>query len=67
MAAYARTGWLVFIVLIALVLLEYVVFLAMDMNMPLMVAMNVADAALIVWYFMHVSRLWRREEKGDQT
>ncbi len=67
MAAYARTGWLVFAALIVLVALEYVVFLILDTNLPIMVVMNVADAALIMYYFMHVSRIWRREEKEKQT
>ncbi len=67
MAAYARTGWLVFAALIVLVALEYVVFLVLDTNLPIMVAMNVADAALIMYYFMHVSRIWRREEQEEQT
>ena len=67
MAAYARTGWLVFAVLIVLVALEYVIFLVLDTNLPIMVAMNIADAALIMYYFMHVSRIWRRDEKEKQT
>jgi hypothetical protein len=67
MAAYARTGWLVFAVLIVLIVLEYVIFLILDTNLPIMVLMNVADAALIMYYFMHVSRIWRREEKEEQT
>jgi hypothetical protein len=60
-----RTGWLVFVVLLALVLLEYVVFLVLESNLPLMVAMPVADASLIVYDYMHVSRLWRRGEREE--
>lgn len=63
MATLVRTGWLVVATLIMLVVLEYVVFLILDSNIPIMVAMNVADAAMIMYFFMHVSRIWRREEK----
>ncbi len=63
----ARTGWLVFAVLIVLVLLEYVAFLVLTTNLPIMVVMNVIDAALIMYYFMHLPRLWRRDEKEDEA
>ncbi len=63
----ARTGWLVFAVLIVLVLLEYVIFLVMSANLPIMIVMNVIDAALIMYYFMHLPRLWRRDEKEDEA
>ncbi len=59
-----RTGVVVFAVLMALVLLEFVVAIVMDRNLVVMVVMNVIDAAIIMYYFMHVTRLWRsgREE-----
>jgi len=59
-----RIGLVVFVVLMALVLLEYVVAILMDKNLVVMVVMNVIDAAIIMYYFMHVTRLWRsgREE-----
>lgn len=60
-----RTGWLVFAVLIVLVLLEYVIFLVLSSNMPIMVVMNVVDAALIMYFFMHLPRLWRREDEEE--
>jgi heme/copper-type cytochrome/quinol oxidase subunit 4 len=62
-----RIGWLVFVALVVLILLEYVAFLAMSFNLPLMIAMNVLDAALIMYYFMHVSRIWRREHNHNAT
>ncbi len=61
LAASIRTGWLIFAVLMALVLLEYAVFLVLDSNAPIMIVMHVIDARLIMFYFMHISRLWRRE------
>ncbi len=57
------TGWTVLLILMVLVLLEYVAAIYMDRNLPLMVAMNVIDAGLIMYYFMHVARLWRRREE----
>ena len=63
----ARTGWVVFALLIVLVLLEYVIFLVLSKNLPIMIVMNVIDAALIMYYFMHLPRLWRREEKEEEA
>ncbi len=60
-----RTGWMVFAVLIVLVLLEYVIFLVLSSNLPIMVAMNVIDAGLIMYFFMHLPRLWRREDDEE--
>jgi heme/copper-type cytochrome/quinol oxidase subunit 4 len=54
-------GSIVFAVLIALTILEYFVFVWMDRNLPVMIVMNIIDAALIMVYFMHFGRLWRSE------
>jgi len=59
----ATIGSTVFALLIGLTILEYVAFLLIDRNLPIMIAMNVADAALIMVYFMHLPRVWRREEE----
>jgi hypothetical protein len=63
MAAPVRTGWLVFLILMILAIVEYIIFLVLGSNFPLMVVINLADAALIIYFYMHVTRLWRREEK----
>ncbi|HXH21164.1 MAG TPA: cytochrome C oxidase subunit IV family protein [Dehalococcoidia bacterium] len=55
-------GIVVFALLMVLTVLEYFVFLWLDRNLPLMIAMNVADAALIMVYFMHLPRVWRGRE-----
>jgi hypothetical protein len=55
----AATGWLVFVALAVLAVVEYLVFLWVDRNLVWMVIMNVADATLILVYFMHLPRLWR--------
>jgi hypothetical protein len=62
MAPPVRTGWLVFLTLMILAIVEYIIFLVLSSNFPLMVAINIADAALIIYFYMHVTRLWRREE-----
>ena len=55
-----KLGVIVAVALIVLAALEYVVAVAMDSgNLPWMLIMNVVDAALIIYYFMHVAHLWR--------
>jgi len=41
---------------------EYVIAVSVDKNFPVMVVMNVAEAAAIIWFFMHVRRAWHSEE-----
>jgi cytochrome c oxidase subunit IV len=58
-----RRGYLVFIPLIVLTVSEYVLPLVMDHGaLPWLVIMAMMEAALIVYYFMHIAQLWRREE-----
>ena len=58
-----RVGLVVFIVLVVLAAAEYGLAVAVDSgNLPYMIIMNVVDAALIVYFFMHVRQLWRQEE-----
>jgi hypothetical protein len=42
--------------------LEYVLGVTIDRNLPIMIAINIAEAAAILWFFMHVRRAWRSEE-----
>jgi len=42
--------------------LEYVLGVTIDRNLPIMLAINIAEAAAILWFFMHVRRAWRSEE-----
>jgi heme/copper-type cytochrome/quinol oxidase subunit 4 len=53
-----NVGWVVFVTLIVLIVLEYLISLVLTANLPIMVTMNVVDAVLIMIYFMHVSRVW---------
>lgn len=57
-----RIGLLMVIFLIAGTVLEYITSQVTDTNVPIMVALNVAEAAGILWFFMHVRRAWRSEE-----
>jgi len=43
---------------------EYVLALALDKNLPVMVVINLSEAALIMVYFMHLPRLWRGREES---
>lgn len=63
LSSLQRVGLLVFIVLVVLAVAEY--FLAIFVrsgNLPYMIVMNIVDAALIVWFFMHFHQLWHPEE-----
>ena len=58
-----RVGLLVFIILVVLAAGEYVLGLALESgNLVYMLIMNIVDAALILYFFMHVRQLWRPEE-----
>ncbi len=56
-------GWLVFIGLAVLTLVEYILAITIDANVPILVVFAVAKAALIVHYFMHLVRIWREAEE----
>ena len=56
-------GFWVFVALVILAIVEYLLILVMDSgNLPWMVILNVIDAGLIVYFFMHVAQLWRQED-----
>ncbi len=56
-------GWVVFIGLAVLTLVEYILAITIDANVPILVVLAVVKAALIVHYFMHVVRVWREAEE----
>lgn len=60
-SAAIRTGWMVFVALAALTIVEYIIAVGVDANLPVIAIIAVAKAACIVYYFMHVVRAWRRE------
>ncbi len=58
-----RTGWMVFIALAILTIVEYVVGITVDANLTAMIVISVAKAGFILYYFMHIVRAWRAEEE----
>lgn len=59
--AALRTGTYVFIVLFVLTILEYVVSQGDSVSTVLLLIIALLKAAPIVYFFMHVSRLWRED------
>ncbi len=53
------TGWKVFAWLAVLTIVEYVIAITVGPNLPALAVMGVVKAALIVNYFMHITRAWR--------
>lgn len=62
LAARLRVGTRVLGALLALTVLEVPVAFRVPHPLPWLVLLNLADAALILWYFMHVADLWRPGE-----
>ena len=57
-----RIGFRVFAILVILTMAEYAMVLGIDRgNLPWMIIMNIVDAGLIFYFFMHISQLWRQE------
>ncbi len=53
-----RRGLWVFVVLVILTLGEYILFLAMTRgNLPYMIVINIIDAGLIAYFFMHIAQV----------
>jgi caa(3)-type oxidase subunit IV len=58
-ARAVRTGAVVFLALAVLTVIEYLIAIEVQLNMPALVVIAIAKAAAIVYYFMHVVRAWR--------
>ncbi len=53
-----RRGLWVFIVLLVLTVVEYILALVMTKgNLPYMIVMNIVDAGLIAYFFMHIAQI----------
>ena len=59
--AALRTGTYVFVALFVLTILEYIVSQADTVSTVLLLIIALLKAAPIVYFFMHVARLWREE------
>jgi cytochrome c oxidase subunit IV len=58
-----RLGLVIFIVLMIVEVVEYYVGVGFDRGATIpLVVLAVPGAGLIVYYFMHISQLWHREE-----
>ncbi len=58
-------GWRVFLALAVLTVVEFVLAVTIDANLPILVVIAVVKAGLIVHYFMHLLRVWRGA--GEET
>lgn len=64
LAAKTRLGIAVFVVLMVLEIVEYIVGVQLKHgNWPIMAILALIGAWPILWYFMHLSQLWHREEE----
>lgn len=59
--AAMRRGNIVLLILALLTIVEFAIALYMDSTVLLLI-MALLKAAVVVWVFMHVYRLWRGEE-----
>ena len=55
-----RRGTITFLILLLLTAVEFVIGVTMD-STALLFIMALLKAALIVYFFMHIYRLWREE------
>ena len=62
-SAALREGVFVFLALAVLTAVEYVVGVSTEM-IALLFALMLVKAALVVYFFMHISRLFESEEGG---
>ncbi len=40
---------------------EYIIAQVLDANLPIMLVINLLEAASIIYFFQHVYRLWRED------
>jgi len=56
-----RQGSIIFLVLLILTAIEFYVGISTFNSFTLLFIISLVKAALIVYYFMHIYRLWREE------
>lgn len=59
--ARASIGWVVFFALAVFTAVEFGIGALVRPSAPYLTATALVKAALIVYYFMHVAQLWKRE------
>jgi len=62
LAGRFRLGWRVLMALLVLTAVELPVAFRVPGPVPYLVLINLADAWLILYYFMHLAQTWRSEE-----
>lgn len=65
MSRAARTGWMIFVILAVLTVVEYFIATGVEKNIPVIAVIAVIKAVLIINYFMHISAAWRGEHGHD--
>lgn len=63
LASAVRTGWVIFLALALLTLIEYIIAISLEANLPIIIAIAVVKAGLIAYYFMHIVRAWSGGEE----
>jgi caa(3)-type oxidase subunit IV len=62
----SRIGWWIFIGLAVVTAIEYVIAVALNINLFFLAQIAVLKAGLIVVYFMHVPRAWQRVKEEEE-
>jgi cytochrome c oxidase subunit IV len=63
MSARMRLGLVIFVVLMVVEVVEYLIGVGLESGaLALLALLAVPGAGLIVYYYMHISQLWRSEE-----
>lgn len=60
-AAAYRLGWITILILGILTIIEFVISIYLG-SLVLLFIFGVVKAAVVIQNFMHIARLWRREE-----
>jgi caa(3)-type oxidase subunit IV len=62
----SRIGWWIFVGLAVVTAIEYVIAVALNINLFFLAQIAVLKAGLIVVYFMHVPRAWQRVKEEEE-
>jgi hypothetical protein len=61
-----RVGWWMAVFLVIGTIFEYGIAVTIDWNLPVMVAINIAEAAAIMVYFMHLPKIFGSGHAGEE-
>ena len=60
--ASSNVFWIVGAILTVLTVVEFIIAVNFENNLPILTVFALGKAVLIVFYFMHMYRIWRAEE-----